>query len=631
MEDYPLKNKLFLIMAFALLAIGLTQIQTAQADGPDGLVVVDQVWHDANMNGIQDEPDIGVIGSLYNVIGMTVKIYTCDTSVPLASKVTNIRGVTSFSGLAAGDYYVKFFLDPGFTGHVFSPRHQGGNPEKDSDAKEDGTTDCFYVPSHPGGTKFVDAGIYTPPLQALTTEKDAVGSYDRTVTWTLEKSVTPGSHSGNAGEAAGASTWTVVATKSETLSSYEVTGSIKINNPNNIPVEFSVTDTLNDGTAGVVTCPSTTVTANDSVTCTYTASPADGVANLNTAVVTALTDGVGGATATFPVSFSENLSGYDSGTLSDPRFGYSEVISATTTNTFPETFTCPTDASLYTNGVYKFTETNTAALNGNPSLEASASVTVTCSLPQNRGVLLIIDEDSLDNGIHFNASGGLISPSGPNFFSVQDVNDDIASIGQRSVLRYFSNNIGRTITVRTGQTGDEGWFAPTCIPSKWNSGSSNACIEPGSANFTATIDKFWAGIIAQSRLDKTPHVMPLRALGLNALVGKDVCAVVYDSDISINYDHGTASLGVNGNLQGATLGVVAFRVDATNTLNGFSSSTLPQVTLTINDPSACGNWQLFNAPVPASSSTPNDRVSPGSSSGYLRIKQWSTLPLFFPE
>ena len=55
--------------------------------------------------------------------------------------------------------------------------------------------------------------------------------------------------------------------------------------------------------------------------------------------------------------------------------------------------------------------------------------------------------------------------------------------------------------------------------------------------------------------------MPLRALGLNSLVGKDVCAVVYDSDISINYDK-TRSLGVNGNLQGETLGIVAFHVDA---------------------------------------------------------------------
>src|SRR5688572_2393149 len=38
--------------------------------------------------------------------------------------------------------------------------------------------------------------------------------------------------------------------------------------------------------------------------------------------------------------------------------------------------------------------------------------------------LLIIDEDSLDNGIHFNASGGGITPKGPDFFGISDVNDD---------------------------------------------------------------------------------------------------------------------------------------------------------------------------------------------------------------
>jgi hypothetical protein len=253
--------------------------------------------------------------------------------------------------------------------------------------------------------------------------------------------------------------------------------------------------------------------------------------------------------------------------------------------------------------------------------------------PQSSPTLLIIDEDSIDNGIHFNPTGGLITPGGPSFFSASEVNDDKPSHTQRDVLRYFRDNVGETITLKTGQTGDEGWFAPNCIPLKWTSTvNGSTCLTDASGRATGINNYFGrngAGAIPpQLRLDKIPHVIPLRALGLDALVGKDVCAVVYDSDVGINYDHGT-SLGVNGNLQGETLGVVAFHVEQTRTLDGFSSSTLPQVTLTILNTSLCGTSKLFNAPVPESSSVPNDRVAPGSSSGYRSLSVWASQPQFY--
>jgi uncharacterized repeat protein (TIGR01451 family) len=239
-------------------------------------------------------------------------------------------------------------------------------------------------------------------------------------------------------------------------------------------------------------------------------------------------------------------------------------------------------------------------------------------------VLLIIDEDGIDNGLHLNRTGGGITPSGPSFWTSSEVSDDRAAYGQRAVLRYFADpaNFGRVITVRTGQTGDEGWFAPNCIPQKWlgsSSSSSDLRCMTGANRETGINNYFFSGLkpydaasswaIPQSRLDKIPHVMPLRARGLVALQGKDVCAVVYDSDVSINYDHGTASLGVNGNLQGSTLGIVAFTVNVVRTLNNFSSSTLPEVQITVRDPKlVCRNFKLLNAPVPNSSSEPNDRV-----------------------
>jgi len=243
-------------------------------------------------------------------------------------------------------------------------------------------------------------------------------------------------------------------------------------------------------------------------------------------------------------------------------------------------------------------------------------------------LFLVLDEDVLDNGRHFNSQGGGIIPDGPDFFSASDVNDGQASETQRDVLDYFRSNVGRTITLMAGQTGDEGWFAPNCIPARWNDdfdAEDNTCLsgtEEDTALRNYTGLNGGGAIPTQERLDKIPDVRPLRALGLNRLIGSTVHAVVYDSDIGINYDLGEP-LGVNGNLQGETLGVVIFRVNGVRTLSDFSSSTLPEVQVTILDASGIGDgaWSLLTAPLPASSSVPNDRVAPGSPDGYFSLGQ----------
>ena len=224
-------------------------------------------------------------------------------------------------------------------------------------------------------------------------------------------------------------------------------------------------------------------------------------------------------------------------------------------------------------------------------------------------LFLIIDEDSIDNGIQFHASPTIgqqnIFPNTPTQFSDLDVNDDKAAIGQRDVLRYWAQNPGRVIALRTGQTGDEGWFAPNCIPLKWVSGNSSTCADP----FTQALANFMAGTVPQSKLDKIPDVRPLRARGIEMLEGRTVCAVVYDSDISINYQR-NGTIRQVGNLQGATLGIVAFTVldNGVNKMNQFSSSTLPEAQIRIESAAQfCGGpFELFGAPIPKSSSVPND-------------------------
>ena len=208
---------------------------------------------------------------------------------------------------------------------------------------------------------------------------------------------------------------------------------------------------------------------------------------------------------------------------------------------------------------------------------------------------LIIDEDSIDND------------AAPNFFSANDVNDQIAEIGVRRPLPAFSGgNVGTEIVLRTGEVGDEGWFAPKDIPEAWRTagpspdGLQNYLLAgPGLGSPDANGDR-------ESLLDKIPSITPLRATGLKLLEGKPVCAVVYDSDLSINFydENGNRT---DGSLKGANLGIVAFKVKSVTARSDGSSSSLPEVRVEILNPGeVCkGPLVLFkDAPVPTSSSEP---------------------------
>ena len=210
-------------------------------------------------------------------------------------------------------------------------------------------------------------------------------------------------------------------------------------------------------------------------------------------------------------------------------------------------------------------------------------------------VFLIIDEESIDNG------------NEPNNFSANDVNDQLATVGLRQQLRYFQNNIGKTIDLYTGQVGDEGWHALKTIPSSW---IGTGPTPNGARNFLQAGPKLGGGQDDKEvLLDKIPDVTPLRATGLTMLIGKTVLAVVYDGDVSINYSP------LTGNLQGANLGIVAFDVLAVTERTDGSTSSLPKVTVRIRNAAqtANGTLQLFsNAPVPQSSSEPFDIAPPAS-------------------
>ncbi len=214
-----------------------------------------------------------------------------------------------------------------------------------------------------------------------------------------------------------------------------------------------------------------------------------------------------------------------------------------------------------------------------------------------QAILLVIDEKSIDNG------------NPPNDFSSTDVNDEIADIGQRAVLKYFQDNVGDTIDLYTGTVGDEGWHALKTIPAAWSNAGPGT---NGAQNYLAAGPGLGSGALDDGRevlLDKIPDVTPLRAEGLAMLTGQTVLAVAYDSDISVNYSP------LNGSLKGANLGLVAFDVIAVTERTDASDSSLPRVTIRIRDVADVMALPLMlfaNAPVPQSSSEPFDIKPPAS-------------------
>jgi hypothetical protein len=245
--------------------------------------------------------------------------------------------------------------------------------------------------------------VEEPPvveLQALTVMKTAEASFDREVEWELTKTVNGVSElflNGSPGDEFELE-WVITATKIETLGNYLVTGLITILNPNPVPVDVDVEDVLDDGTVADVDCgdgtASGTVPAwteedgNGVLECSYTAEPENDDAELNTATVEVTAyeppeNAVGeitGGEAEADVVWVENLIGDDEVTLADPDFDLEELISSSTTESFDDTWVCPTDVEEYDeDGIFCRELVNTATLTGeNTDLEATASVKLTC-------------------------------------------------------------------------------------------------------------------------------------------------------------------------------------------------------------------------------------------------------------
>jgi len=145
--------------------------------------------------------------------------------------------------------------------------------------------------------------------------------------------------------------------------------------------------------------------------------------------------------------------------------------------------------------------------------------------------VVIIDEDTIDNDIKTIEAAAASHGIQPDRL----VNDDRPTEVGNPWLRWNTLFPGDVVLLPAGQVDDEGLFAPPPDP-PWS------------------LEDYVAGIVPQSQLDKIDDVMPLRNHDLYRLIGRTCIAVVYDSDISMNFKP------INGNLQGARYGLFAFTV-----------------------------------------------------------------------
>ena len=144
----------------------------------------------------------------------------------------------------------------------------------------------------------------------LTVSKDASTSFTKTYTWTIDKSADKSKVTLEVGKDAPVN-YSVKVDKTSQNSDFAVSGKITVDNPAPIPAEINtVSDVVSPAINAQVDCGQSfpiTVAANDSLTCSYSASLPDKTARTNTATAALQNydyDSSGGKTANGTTNFS---------------------------------------------------------------------------------------------------------------------------------------------------------------------------------------------------------------------------------------------------------------------------------------------------------------------------------------
>jgi protocatechuate 3,4-dioxygenase beta subunit len=157
---------------------------------PTPISIGNFVWHDLDLDGIQDIGEPGVPG-------ITVQLWNAEKTSLIHSTITNSSGIYTLVAPLPGDYRVRMVPFPGSS---FSPKDQGVDDTKDSDitntiiSSNYGYTDIFTIASNVISITSFDAGLdyvgstSTPTLALINT---ASPTQTPTRTPTLQFSLTP--------------------------------------------------------------------------------------------------------------------------------------------------------------------------------------------------------------------------------------------------------------------------------------------------------------------------------------------------------------------------------------------------------------------------------------------------------
>ena len=245
----------------------------------------------------------------------------------------------------------------------------------------------------------------------------------------------------------------------------------------------------------------------------------------------------------------------------------SVTVKSGTDAVFTETISVADDAAP---GVYECEDW--ALIDGQPMVDEDEELIVETKRITVVGFLLI-DEDTIGNGIKsieeisFNATDcGAGDPS-------VCVNDDIADPGVRTSLFTRGTNITPYVglVLPTGESEDEGLF-------RFSNLDPQVSLQNGETFTTAQLIASTGTAADENNLDKVDGVVPLGAADIAGLVGNTYCALVYDSDISVDVSDGY------GSLKGSTLGLTGLKVTAVGPdPDGPEGSVLPLITVDIFD------------------------------------------------
>ncbi|MEY4361985.1 MAG: hypothetical protein RL391_1291 [Actinomycetota bacterium] len=214
--------------------------------------------------------------------------------------------------------------------------------------------------------------------------------YARYYYWTLDKEVTPASRTGFAGQDLSYDYTVTAAWDYYEDADWIVDGTLEIANPSPLTVDFTVAGTF-DGAGNDLTvdCPSYTLAPDSEVTCDISFMPgSDPDGETITVDVTSLTDEVSSTSTTATL-----VTGLPSDSVNDTvsvqdTWPWSETAEHDELGTvfefaqfdYSRTYTCPTDLSLYTNGMYSTEIVNRADIHETGQYD-EATVEAICYVP----------------------------------------------------------------------------------------------------------------------------------------------------------------------------------------------------------------------------------------------------------